>query len=78
MNFQVICLKSAPNAHCPYQVVEQITGQGVGWINRYLDREYVRRLANTSLRIYAYNLLDFVRWWESIHRTGDILSLIHI
>jgi integrase len=72
MNFQVICLKSAPNAHCPYQVVEQITGQGVGWINRYLDREYVRRLANTSLRIYAYNLLDFVRWWESIHRTGDI------
>jgi integrase len=72
MNFQVICLKSAPNARCPYQVVEQTTGQGVGWINRYLDREYVRRLAAMSLRIYAYNLLHFVRWWESIHHTGDI------
>jgi hypothetical protein len=24
------------------------------------DREYVRRLANTSLRAYAYNLLHFV------------------
>ena len=53
-------------------MVEQTTGQGVGWINRYLDREYVRRLANTSLRIYAYNLLHFVRWWESLHHTGDI------
>jgi len=40
--------------------------------NRYLDREYVRRLADTSLRIYAYNLLHFVRWWESVHHTGDI------
>jgi integrase len=53
-------------------VVEQTTGQAVGWINRYLDREYVRRLANMSLRIYAYNLLHFVRWWDSIHHTGDI------
>ena len=46
--------------------------EGVGWINRYLDREYVRRLANTTLRTYAYNLLHFVRWWESVHHTGDI------
>jgi integrase len=53
-------------------VVEQTTGRGVGWVNRYLDREYVRRLANTSLRIYAYNLLHFVRWWASLHHTGDI------
>src|SRR5207237_10406408 len=27
------------------------------------------RLANTSLRAYAYNLLHFVRWWESVHHT---------
>jgi integrase len=55
-------------------VVEQATGHGVGWINRYLDREYVRRLANTSLRIYAFNLLHFARWWESAHHTGDIVE----
>jgi integrase len=24
------------------------------------------------LRIYAYNLLHFVRWWESIHHTGEV------
>jgi hypothetical protein len=75
MNFQVICVKSAMNAHCPYQVVEQTTGQGVGWIDRFLDREYVRRVANKSLRIYAYNLLHFVRWWDTIHHTVDITEV---
>jgi site-specific recombinase XerD len=53
-------------------VIAQETGQGVGWINRYLDREYVRRLANKTLRSYAYSLLHFVRWWEGVHHTGDI------
>ncbi len=28
-------------------------------MNRFLDREYVRRLADTSLRLYAHNLLHF-------------------
>jgi integrase/recombinase XerD len=74
MKFHVIFQKTAANAHSPIQVVEQTTGRGVGWVNRYLDREYVRRLANTSLRIYAYNLLHFVRWWESLHHTGDIVE----
>ena len=74
MKFHVIFHKTAVNAHSPIQVVEQTTGLGVGWVNRYLDREYVRRLANTSLRIYAYNLLHFVRWWERAHHTGDIVE----
>ena len=72
MKFHVIYQQTSPRAQSPIQVVEQTTGRGVGWVNRYLDREYVRRLANTSLRIYAYNLLHFVRWWESLHHTGDI------
>src|SRR5947207_8114807 len=61
----VIHQQTSHNAHCPRRVVEQSTGQGVGWINRYLDREYVRRIADTTLRTYAHNLLHFVRWWES-------------
>src|SRR5213082_2821847 len=72
MKFCVIYQQSCHNAQSPVRVVEQTTGRGVGWINRYLDREYVRRLANTTLRIFAYNLLHFVRWWESVHPTGDI------
>ena len=50
------------------------TGREVGWVNRYLDREYVRRLADKTLRIYAHNLLHFVRWWASVHHTGDVVG----
>jgi integrase len=74
MKFCVIHQQTSHNAHSPMRVVEQTTDRGIGWINRYLDREYVRRLANTTLRIYAHNLLHFVRWWESIHHTGDIVE----
>jgi hypothetical protein len=74
MKFRVIREKTASGAHSPIYLIEQNTGQGVGWINRYLDRDYVSRLANTTLYIYAHNLLHFVRWWESVHHTGDILQ----
>jgi integrase/recombinase XerD len=74
MKFHVIFLPTSPNAQSPVHVVEQTTGREVGWINRYLDREYVRRLADKSLRIYAYHLLHFVRWWESVHHTGDLVE----
>jgi site-specific recombinase XerD len=73
MKFRLI---HQPTSHCaqsPVRVMEQ-TGREVGWINRYLDREYVRRLANTTLRTYAHDLLHFVRWWESVHHTGDIVE----
>ena len=72
MKFRLIHQQTPNSAQSPVRVVEQTTGRGVSWINRYLDREYVRRLANTSLRTYAHNLLHFVRWWESIHYAGDI------
>jgi len=71
MKFRVIHQQVSNNAQSSVRVVEQ-TGQEVVWINRYLDREYVRRLANTTLRTYAHNLLHFVRWWESVHHTGDV------
>ena len=74
MKFCVLYQQTDHNAHSPFRVVEQTTGRAVGWINRYLDREYVRRLANTTLRTYANNLLDFVRWWESVHHTGDVVE----
>ena len=73
MKFRVIQQTSNP-AQSRVRVVEPTTGREVGWINRYLDREYVRRLADTTLRTYALNLLHFVRWWESLHHTGDIVE----
>jgi integrase/recombinase XerD len=72
MKFRVLYQQTTDNAQSPIRVVEQTTGRPVGWINRYLDREYVRRLANTTLYTYAHSLLHFVRWWESVHHTGDI------
>ncbi|MGA7398421.1 MAG: tyrosine-type recombinase/integrase [Candidatus Sulfotelmatobacter sp.] len=72
MKFRVIKQKNSSDAHSPIQVIEQDTGGGVRWINHYLDREYVRRLADKSLYSYAHSLLHFVRWWESVHHTGDI------
>ena len=74
MNFHVVYPKTSSGAQSPVRVVEQQTGREVGWINRYLDREYVRRLSNKSLRLYAHNLLHFVRWWTSVHHTGDIVE----
>lgn len=71
MKFQVVRQQSH-GAHSPFRVIEQTTGQEVGWINRYLDREYVRRVADTSLRIYAFNLLHFVRWWHHEHHTAEL------
>jgi integrase len=56
------------------RIVEETTNREVGWTNRYLDREYVLRLSDRTLRFYAHNLLHFVRWWERIHHTGDVVE----
>jgi len=72
MKFHVIYQRTSSNRQSPIRIVERATGDEVGWINRFLDREYVRRLADTTLRIYSYELLHFLRWWESVHHTGDI------
>ena len=72
MKFRVIRQPVPSGARSPIRVIEQDTGREVAWINRYLDREHVRRLADKSLYSYAHSLLHFVRWWESVYHTGDI------
>ena len=56
----------------PFRIVEQTTGREVDWINRYLDHECLRRVADLTLRSYAQHLLHFLRWWESVHHTDAI------
>ena len=48
MRFHVIRPQTPNPAQSPLRVVEHETGREVGWVNRYLDREYVRRLADTT------------------------------
>ena len=72
MRFHVICNRHVSHAQSPFRIVEQATGRGVDWINRFLDREYVRRLAENTLRLYAHELLHFIRWWESVHHAAAV------
>jgi len=72
MNFHVIHQPSPNKARSPFRVVERATGREIEWINRYLDYECLRRLSTATLSSYAYELLHFLRWWESVHHTDAV------
>jgi len=71
VRFHVAQQRGLSNAHSPFRVVDQ-TGREVGWVNRYLDQQRVRGVADTTLRSYAHDLLHFVRWWTAAHETPGI------
>jgi site-specific recombinase XerD len=71
VRFGVTHQRGLSNAHSPFRVVEQTNGE-VEWINRYLDQERVRGVADSSLRSYAHDLLHFFRWWATTHKTAVI------
>src|ERR1700694_372608 len=73
MTFQVIHSHDGGNARSRFRVIEQPAGREVEWVNRFLDRECVRRLAENTLRSYAMDLLHFLRWWASVNHT-DVIS----
>jgi hypothetical protein len=62
-------------AQSQFRIVQQETGREVAWINRFLDRECVRWLAETTLRSYALDLLHFLRWWVGVHHTDAIAQV---
>ena len=72
MKFRVVHQLTANHARSSFRVVEQTTGREVDWLNRYLDYECLRRVADLTLRSYAQHLLHFLRWWESVHHTDVI------
>jgi integrase len=72
MTFRVVHQPTANHARSPYRVIEQTSGREVDWVNRYLDLECLRRVADLTLRSYAQHLLHFIRWWENVHRTDAI------
>jgi integrase/recombinase XerD len=72
MNFHLVNDRHVSPAQSPYRIVEQDSSREVTWINRFLDRECVRRLAETTLRSYALDLLHFLRWWVGVHHTDAI------
>src|ERR1700730_5124997 len=71
MNFRVVEQPVLENESRPFRVVED-SGQEVEWVNRFLDQERVRSVAEATLRSYAYDLLDFLRWWVEVNQTTAI------
>ncbi len=74
MKFRVVHQPSTNHVRCPYRIVDQTTGREIDWINQYLDYEMLRRLADTTLRTYAHELLHFLRWWEGVHHTDVVVK----
>ena len=71
LRFHVAQQHLLSHAHSPFRVVDQ-NGREVEWINRYLDQERVRGVADSTLRSYAHDLLHFLRWWAASHKTSAI------
>jgi hypothetical protein len=67
MNLSVIYQPAAPASASPYRVCDE-KREEVQWANAFLDAQRLRQLSLRSLRIYAYDLLDFARWFELRHR----------
>jgi len=74
MTFRVIQRRDLGNARSPFRVIQD-DGQEVSWVNRLLDQERVRSVAETTLRSYAYDLLHFLRWWVEVQHTTAITEI---
>jgi hypothetical protein len=54
VRFRVAQKHGLSSAHSPFRVIEQ-SGREVEWVNRYLDQQRVRGVADSSLRSYAHD-----------------------
>lgn len=66
--------RSGPASTCPYRIVAT-NDKPVGWINDFLNAQYLRALSLRSLRAYGYDLLNFIRW--SPHASRQSLSTLN-
>src|SRR5688572_692692 len=73
VRFHEVQQQPLTHAHSRFRVVGR-NGREVDWINRYLDPERVRGVADSTLRSYAHDLLHFLRWWATDHKTSAITS----
>ena len=67
MKVSVIYQPSLPASASPYRLRDE-DGRELAWANAFLDAQRIRQLSLRSLRAYAYDLLDFARWFEPQHR----------
>ena len=63
MKISVSYQPSVPASASPYRLRDE-NGRELDWANAFLDAQRLRQLSLRSLRAYAYDLLDFARWFE--------------
>ena len=68
MTFRVIQSSNLNNAQSPFRVVDD-AGREITWVNRFLDQQRLRCVADATLRSYAHDLLHFLRWWVYAQHT---------
>jgi integrase len=71
VKFHVTLRRDLENARSPFRVVQH-NGSEVEWVNRLLDQQRVRGVAETTLRSYAYDLLHFLRWWVEVTQSTTV------
>jgi integrase/recombinase XerD len=71
VRFRVAQPYGLSNAQSPFRVTDD-TGREVPWVNRFLDQQRVRSVADSTLRSYAHDLLHFLRWWVGVNQTEAI------
>ena len=59
MKFRIVRQFDRHPARSPFRVVEQETDREIDWVNRFLDRECIRRVAEISLLGYAHMIRNF-------------------
>jgi site-specific recombinase XerD len=67
MKLSVVYQPSLPSSASPYRLRDE-DGRELQWANAFVDGQRLRQLSLRSLRIYAYDLLDFARWFGPQHR----------
>jgi site-specific recombinase XerD len=67
MKISVSYQPSVPASASPYRLRHE-NGCELDWANAFLDAQRLRQLSLRSLRAYAYDLLDFARWFEPQRR----------
>ena len=67
MKISVIYQPSTPASASPYRLRGENGGE-LDWANEFLDAQRLRQLSLPSLPAYAYDLLDFARWFEAQRR----------
>jgi len=64
MTWHIRFQKSSPESASPYRLVDE-KNREVDWANDFLDGQRMRGLSPCSLRAYAFDLLNLVRWFAT-------------